>query len=72
MYILIWTWLTLKLFHQLSFHIDWEEEGKLSERGVGNILPYLGGTKWGRKTREVFGPQRKRRMENGGRNMKNI
>ena len=38
--------MTLKLFHQLSFHIDWEEEGKLSERGVGNILPYLGGAKW--------------------------
>ena len=64
--------MTLKLFHKLSFHINWEEGGKLSERGVGNILPYLGGTKWGRKTREVFGPQRKKRMENGGRNMKNI
>ena len=64
--------MTLKLFRQLSFHIDWEEGGKLSERGVGNILPYLGGTKWGRKTRKVFGPQRKKRMENGGRIMKNI
>ena len=43
MYILIWTWVTLKLFHLLSFHNDGKEGGKLLERGVGNILPQLEG-----------------------------
>ena len=33
----------MKLFHLLSFHIDWKEGGVLLEKVVGNILPQLEG-----------------------------